>query len=138
MKKGKSLLVLIALMALLWAWNRFVPEAGVGSPPPASNTAAEMAADSVSRSALPAEALHTMDLIARGGPFPYHQDDSVFGNREGLLPDRPRGYYHEYTVETPGLDHRGARRIVTGGNPPTVYYYTADHYRSFRRIESGP
>lgn len=61
----------------------------------------------------------------------------MFGNYEGLLPAQPRGYYHEYTVETPGARTRGARRVITGGNPPAVYYYTDDHYRSFRRIEGA-
>jgi len=59
----------------------------------------------------------------------------TFGNYEGLLPKQPRGYYREYTVETPGARTRGTRRIITGGNPPEVYYYTDDHYRSFRRFE---
>ncbi len=58
----------------------------------------------------------------------------MFGNYEGLLPRQPRGYYHEYTVETPGADTRGTRRIITGGTPPAIYYYTDDHYRSFRRF----
>lgn len=84
---------------------------------------------------LPAEARHTLDLIQRGGPFPHRQDGSVFQNREGQLPRQSRGYYREYTVDTPGLDHRGARRIVTGGQPPREYYYTDDHYESFRRFE---
>lgn len=83
---------------------------------------------------LPPEARTTLALIARGGPFPHAQDGVVFGNREGLLPQEPHGYYHEYTVETPGLDYRGARRIISGGNPPTIYYYTDDHYRSFRQF----
>ncbi|MEL1264659.1 ribonuclease domain-containing protein [Pseudoxanthomonas putridarboris] len=87
---------------------------------------------------LPAEARHTLRLIRQGGPFPHRQDGSVFGNREGRLPRQPNGYYREYTVETPGLDHRGARRIVTGGQPPREYYYTDDHYESFRRFETGP
>lgn len=86
------------------------------------------------RAGLPAEALVTLDLIARGGPFPYRKDGSEFQNRERLLPKMPRGYYREYTVETPGSRDRGARRLVTGGDPPTVFYYTDDHYRSFRRI----
>jgi guanyl-specific ribonuclease Sa len=86
---------------------------------------------------LPAEARHTLKLIQNGGPFPYRQDGSVFGNREGHLPRQPNGYYREYTVDTPGLDHRGARRIVTGGQPPREYYYTDDHYESFRRFETG-
>lgn len=81
---------------------------------------------------LPPEARQTLALIARGGPFPHRQDGVVFGNYEHLLPSEPRGYYHEYTVETPGAGNRGARRIITGGTPPEVYYYTDDHYRSFR------
>ena len=77
----------------------------------------------------------TLRLIERGGPFPHEQDGTTFFNREGHLPRQPRGYYREYTVETPGLSHRGARRIVTGGEPPEVFYYTDDHYASFRVLE---
>ncbi len=83
---------------------------------------------------MPAEAVATLELISRGGPFPYRKDGSVFGNREGLLPAADRGYYREYTVPTPGAADRGARRIVTGGTPPRAWYYTDDHYRSFRAI----
>ena len=71
-------------------------------------------------------------LIQRGGPFPHRQDGSTFGNREQQLPQRPRGYYREYTVDTPGARTRGTRRIVTGGDPPEAWYYTDDHYASFR------
>jgi len=85
---------------------------------------------------LPAEARDTLARIARGGPFEHRQDGSVFQNRERQLPSRPRGFYREYTVETPGSDDRGARRIVTGGDPPSEYWYSDDHYRSFRRIEA--
>ena len=81
---------------------------------------------------LPPEARETIALVQRDGPFPHRQDGSVFGNREGRLPRKPRGWYREYTVETPGLRHRGARRIVTGGDPPREWYYTDDHYDSFR------
>jgi guanyl-specific ribonuclease Sa len=84
---------------------------------------------------LPPAAIDTLRAIERGGPFPYDRDGVVFQNRERRLPDRPRGYYHEYTVRTPGASDRGARRIITGGDPPEVYYYTDDHYRSFRRME---
>ena len=84
---------------------------------------------------LPPEAHATLGLIARGGPFPHRQDGSVFGNRERRLPSKPRGYYREYTVQTPGLGHRGARRIITGGQPPDLYYYTDDHYQSFRSFQ---
>jgi len=81
---------------------------------------------------LPAEARETLALIKAGGPFPYTKDGTAFGNREGLLPKRQRGYYREYTVKTPGAKNRGARRIVAGGSGE--FYYTDDHYRSFRRI----
>lgn len=81
---------------------------------------------------LPPEARQTLVLIKRGGPFPYARDGIPFGNREGLLPSRQRNYYREYTVPTPGLNHRGARRIISGG--AGEYWYTADHYRSFKRI----
>lgn len=78
----------------------------------------------------------TLRLIQRGGPYPYSsKDGSIFGNREGKLPKQSSGYYHEYTVPTPGLSHRGPRRIVTGGNPPTVYYLTVDHYDSFSQLQ---
>jgi ribonuclease T1 len=86
----------------------------------------------VSFKQLPAEARQTLARIKAGGPFPYAKDGSVFGNREGLLPARSRGYYREYTVKTPGAKDRGARRIVAG--MPGEYYYTDDHYRSFKRI----
>lgn len=82
--------------------------------------------------ALPAEARATLALIRAGGRFPYDKDGSVFGNREALLPKRERGYYREYTVRTPGARDRGARRIVSGRDGE--YYYTDDHYRTFRRI----
>ncbi len=81
---------------------------------------------------LPAEAIDTLRLIAQGGPFLYDQDGSTFQNREGLLPAHPRGYYREYTVETPGSPDRGARRIVTGDRGER--YYTDDHYDSFRWV----
>jgi ribonuclease T1 len=96
---------------------------------------AQSAAKEVPLSQLPKEARDTLALIKRGGPFPYRQDGSVFGNRERLLPRRERGYYREYTVPTPGSRDRGARRIVAGGSPvATEYWYTGDHYNSFRRI----
>ena len=83
---------------------------------------------------LPAEAIETLRLIERGGPYPYRRDDGVFGNRESRLPRQTRGYYREFTVETPGSRDRGARRIIAGGRPPVEYFYTDDHYGSFRRF----
>ena len=82
--------------------------------------------------ALPPEARETLRLIRAGGPFPYDRDGIVFGNREKLLPQRERGWYLEYTVPTPGARNRGARRIVTARSGE--FYYTDDHYASFRRI----
>ncbi|RHW25217.1 guanyl-specific ribonuclease Sa [Nocardioides immobilis] len=81
---------------------------------------------------LPPEAAATVTLIDEGGPFPYDKDGSIFGNYEGLLPDREDGYYEEYTVETPGSDDRGARRIVGGADGEL--YWTEDHYESFEVI----
>ena len=78
----------------------------------------------------------TLALIKQGGPFPYpNKDGTTFYNREGKLPAQSKGYYREYTVPTPGVSHRGARRIVTGGHPPTIYYLTVDHYDSFRQLQ---
>ena len=85
---------------------------------------------------LPRQGTQTYSLIHQGGPFAHEKDGVVFGNRERLLPSEKRGYYREYTVMTPGLRHRGTRRIVCGGQPtrPDTCYYTADHYASFRKI----
>jgi ribonuclease T1 len=104
--------------------------AGGGSAPEAS--AREPAGATVRIAELPPEALRTIRLIREGGPFPYERDGAVFLNFERVLPHRERGYYREYTVTTPGLRHRGARRIVAGRGGEL--YYTGDHYRSFRRI----
>ncbi len=124
-----ALLALLALLGLL--------------SPGGSALARETATlQSISLAELPAEARQTLRLIKQGGPFPYaHKDGSVFGNFEKRLPLQRRAYYREYTVPTPGRRDRGARRIVAGeGSGANVatsgeYYYTADHYRSFRRIE---
>lgn len=89
----------------------------------------------VSAHALPPEARDTLALIRQGGPYPYRRDGVTFQNREGRLPDAANGFYREYTVTTPGSRDRGARRIISGGRPPNVFYYTDDHYRSFRRIQ---
>ena len=90
----------------------------------------------ISVSELPQQGVQTYELIHQGGPFAHEKDGVVFGNRERLLPAQKRGYYHEYTVRTPGARNRGARRIVCGGQPrtPDICYYTADHYASFRKI----
>ncbi|OEV03068.1 ribonuclease domain-containing protein [Streptomyces nanshensis] len=88
----------------------------------------------ICESKLPKEAHETLDLIDKGGPYPYPQDGTVFENREGILPDQDSDYYHEFTVETPGSDDRGAKRIVTGEEKQEDYY-TEDHYESFDKVD---
>ena len=89
-------------------------------------------AGEIAEARLPPEARHTLALIRSGGPFPYAKDGSVFSNREGALPKERRGYYREFTVKTPHVRTRGARRIIWGAGGE--YYYTDDHYNRFWRI----
>jgi ribonuclease T1 len=134
MKRFASIIRLVLLLALtgIYGW---APAAGARENP------ADKAIAWVALSDLPPEARQTLQLIQRGGPFPYPpKDGSTFGNFEQQLPRQARGYYREYTVPTPGRRDRGARRIIAGagrsGNAATSgeYYFTDDHYRSFRRI----
>ena len=100
---------------------------------PASARAPEVAPTNVIRvDDLPTEARETLVLIRQGGPYPHSRDGMVFANREGRLPPASRGTYREYTVKTPGSRDRGARRIISAGS--NQLWYSADHYRSFRRI----
>lgn len=146
MRKLSPIVLLVLLLAGWWWLQKpAAQEADTQYPPSAATAASQRARASTGAaepsalpSFLPHEARQTLALIDSRGPFPYPQDDSVFGNREGRLPKQPRGYYREYTVQTPGLSHRGARRIVTGGRPPAVYYYTDDHYDSFRSFTVSP
>ncbi|MEU5219350.1 ribonuclease domain-containing protein [Streptomyces sp. NPDC020807] len=108
------------------------PSSGASRPAAAPATTGTSGLPTVRAADLPAEARKTLDLIARGGPFPYAKDGTVFSNFERVLPREKRGYYHEYTVKTPGSRDRGARRIVTGGEGER--YYTDDHYESFREV----
>lgn len=91
----------------------------------------------VALASLPKQAQETLKLILAGGPFPYEKDGTVFGNYEGKLPRQRRGYYTEYTVKTPRVRSRGARRIIAGGRGGqySEFYYTDDHYQTFRRID---
>ena len=100
--------------------------------PPLTSALARDSLPAIKVEQLPPEGRATLALIRQNGPFPYQRDGVVFGNFERRLPIRERGYYREYTVPTPGLSHRGARRIVAGREGEM--YYTSDHYRSFRRI----
>ncbi|MEU0437710.1 ribonuclease domain-containing protein [Streptomyces sp. NPDC006290] len=108
----------------------------VGGTAVAPANAAATAVGGICYSALPSQAYDTLDLIDSGGPFPYSQDGVVFQNREGVLPSQSTGYYHEYTVITPGSSTRGARRIVTG-KKTLEDYYTSDHYVTFKLINFG-
>lgn len=119
--------VLVSGVGAWWAQAR-----SPDSSPLQSETSA-----TVAYARLPAQGREVIQQIRQGGPFRYDKDGTVFGNRERLLPAQKRGYYREYTVPTPGLSHRGARRIVCGGyelRAPDACYYTQDHYASFRLI----
>lgn len=115
-----------------------LPTATATTPPPATETPANppragpAGIPAINYDELPREALETLILIGEGGPFPFDRDGITFQNREGILPDKPRGYYSEYTVITPGASTRGARRIVAGEDGE--FYYTDDHYESFSWI----
>lgn len=128
-----------ALRTLLVAFFAVLALIGAGEVDArASRVSKATATDAIARAELPPEAVRMLALIRAGGPWDEAKDNTAFGNREGLLPPRKRGYYREFTVRTPGVTHRGARRIVAGGEPPGPpheFYYTDDHYRSFRRIE---
>jgi ribonuclease T1 len=117
-----ALIALVAALALGYAINAVRGEHHTG-----------LQSGTVALSSLPVQASDTVHLIEAGGPFPYPQDGVVFNNAERRLPDEPRGYYREYTVPTPGSADRGARRIITGKNGE--YYYTPDHYATFRRVD---
>ena len=114
-----------------------------------------VATEGVAVRALPHEAREVLRRAQHGGPYRYDRDGAAFGNYERLLPARRRGFYREYTVDTPGVGHRGARRLVIGCHRkratdapvrepafagfrdcagPAEVYYTDDHYRSFRRV----
>jgi ribonuclease T1 len=98
----------------------------------AAPTGTTLSSNTISIADLPPEGRTALQLIKNGGPFPYSKDGAVFSNYEGLLPHKSSGYYHEYTVVTPGSPDRGARRIIAGGNGE--YYYTDDHYSSFKLV----
>ncbi|MFE9636052.1 ribonuclease domain-containing protein [Streptomyces sp. NPDC006463] len=100
--------------------------ASTGAPAWANGLATVRAAE------LPRQARDVLALIDKGGPYPYRQDGTVFGNFEKALPRQKRGYYHEFTVRTPGEQDRGARRIVTGEGGE--FFYTDDHYETFKAV----
>lgn len=136
-----ALLVIGWLLYSLRGWGGAPgPVGGPTIPAASSGTAANDPASGLrwmTVAELPPEGRRVYELIATNGPFRYRQDGATFFNNERVLPQRPRGYYREYTVVTPGSSDRGARRIVCGGQPRTSRaecFYTSDHYESFRRI----
>ncbi|MFH9721554.1 ribonuclease [Streptomyces sp. NPDC017254] len=125
--------------ALLSSLLLGAPATAAPAPAPAAvvaSAAATAAVGDICLSDLPSQAHTTLRLIDAGGPFPYSQDGAVFQNRERILPSHSLGYYHEYTVVTPGSSTRGARRVVTGDSAQEDYY-TADHYATFDLIDHG-
>lgn len=126
-----ALIVLILLLVIGYAGKAVTSHSEQQNPSPTTSVSAR--SDVVALSGLPKQAADTVRLIQRGGPFPFAHDGIVYQNLEHNLPAKPRGYYHEYTVVTPGSDDRGARRIITGKNGE--WFYTADHYASFVRVD---
>ncbi|ASW01758.1 ribonuclease [Paraburkholderia aromaticivorans] len=112
------------------------PGQAASDTPAASGAQERGAPAAITKAQLPAEAAETLRLIKSGGPFPFGEDGVLFRNSAALLPQHPRGYYHAYTVRTPGLADRGQRRIVCGGprRQTSDCYYTDDYYTSFKRI----
>lgn len=126
-----ALVALVAFIVIVGGWALLQTSSSDSSEP-----AARVAGvPTCPLTTLPPEAANTVRDIHAGGPFRFPRNDGVvFGNREGHLPDQTRGYYHEYTVITPGAKNRSTKRIITGGAPltnPLQYFYTADHYDSF-------
>ena len=140
MRQIKPLILLAIVIFAAAMWQRYSATPVAGGTPTTSvdgkPAPRETPSSNDTNASVPAGARDVVQLIRRGGPYEHRQDGGVFGNYEGMLPKQPHGYYHEYTVETPGAHNRGARRIITGGTPPDVWYYTDDHYRSFRRFEA--
>jgi len=146
---GLVIAVVVLVVAMVGGGALTAPSTAPSAPSSAQTTTPEPGSVSTTRAAvanpstlptinasqLPKEARQTLALIAKGGPYPYGEDDGNFGNFEGLLPKKASGFYREYTVVTPGASNRGARRIIVGKD--TAKYYTADHYVSFKFIVEG-
>jgi ribonuclease T1 len=160
MRRPVWIIVAVVVALSLWLWMQPHASAPTSSPVASGPAPMSVATEAAAPAAvpmhteaapaatrypafLPDEAHEVLQRIASGGPFAYRQDGSVFQNRERRLPMQPRGYYHEYTVATPGSPDRGARRIITGGGVPGEslpldYWYTDDHYRNFQHFEVSP
>jgi ribonuclease T1 len=117
----------IFLAAVVWLAPAAAQRDSAPQPQRVQPTLAE-----ISHKSLPPEAHEVIKQIDNGGPFAFERDGIVFGNFEKRLPIKERGYYNEFTVKTPGVKHRGARRIVTGKGGEK--YYSDDHYKTFKRV----
>jgi ribonuclease T1 len=131
-----ALVGLVVLVIVGWLVKENTGGANGGAPPPPSSSSSSAAVPGASSgmpvkalSDLPREVRTTWELIVKGGPYPYRADGQTFQNRESLLPHEKAGYYREYTVDTPGSDDRGTRRLIYGSGKEL--YYTGDHYKSF-------
>ena len=118
MSSGRRISIALVGLVLLAAigWVIKGSSGGSSSPPhPGTSTATSVPGSASGLpmrplSALPVQAAQTYRLILAGGPFPYPTHDGVvFANREKQLPAESSGYYHEYTVPTPGSPDRGNR-----------------------------
>ncbi|MFI8940319.1 ribonuclease domain-containing protein [Streptomyces syringium] len=125
----------LAVLASSFLFGTAVAAPAATPAPTYRSTVTVKAVGNICYSALPSQAHDTLRLIQANGPFPYPKDGTVFSNREGVLPKHDGGYYHEYTVKTPGSPDRGARRIVTGKAGGQEDYYTGDHYRTFDLVD---
>ncbi len=135
-KKGSSKGLAVVLASLVLSCVTWLPTEALARRLDTPETLATLSV--VALSSLPSQAQDVHRLIYAGGPFRYSKDGTVFGNRERLLPRQPRGFYREYTVPTPGVRDRGARRIVCGGKDdrrPETCFYTRNHYQSFQQID---
>ncbi|MGH3984228.1 MAG: ribonuclease domain-containing protein [Pseudonocardiaceae bacterium] len=128
-----ALIGLLVLVTGVWFGRQALSSPPSGDRPVAVTSAVDLPVQALSQ--LPPQAGEVWQLIQHGGPFPYRQDGTVFGNREGRLPKQRSGFYREYTVPTPGESDRGPRRLVTGG--AAELYYTGDHYTSFVVVDPG-
>lgn len=129
-----ALVALVVALAVGYGIKALSNDSSNPNPGPSSSTSVSSSSQSVALSSLPSQAIATVHLIENGGPFPYPRNDGVvFHNNEHQLPRARDGYYHEYTVPTPGSPDRGARRIITGIRGQ--YWYTDDHYESFERVD---
>lgn len=119
-------------LGVIWALALLLSPVPVSAQGEVAQQRIQIALADISVKDLPAEAREALGLIEKGGPYPFDRDGIVFGNFEKRLPIKDRGYYNEFTVKTPGVKHRGARRIVTGKGGEK--YYSDDHYKTFKRV----